>query len=81
MPATQGDGRNERGELGVEVVDLGLQRLPAAGQSPQCRLDAEPGSVTGPGRRAAQARIRSLDVSFRSGARTGSGAVTISASS
>jgi hypothetical protein len=43
-------------------------------------LTAEAGSATGPGRNAAQARIRCLDVSLRSGAWTGSGAVRISAS-
>jgi len=36
--------------------------------------------MTCPGRRAAQARIRCLEVSLRSGARTGSGAVKIRAS-
>lgn len=43
-------------------------------------LTAEAGSLTGPGRRAAQARMRCLDVSLRNRARTCSGAVRIRAS-
>jgi hypothetical protein len=34
----RGDRADQGGQVGVEVVDLGLQRLPAAGQSPQRRL-------------------------------------------
>ena len=33
------DSGHQRGQLSIEVVDLGLQRLPAAGQGPQCGLD------------------------------------------
>ncbi len=43
-------------------------------------LVADAGSVSGPGRRAAQARMRWRGFSLRSGARTGSGAETMMAS-
>jgi hypothetical protein len=39
----RGNCGDQRGELGAEVIDLGLQRLPAAGQGAQRRLDSSGG--------------------------------------
>ena len=61
------------GVAGRRMIDAGLMRLPAAGQGTQRGLDGRGRVGSGPGRSATQARIRRLEVSLRSGARTCSG--------
>jgi hypothetical protein len=41
------NGGDQRGELGVQVVNLGLQRLPAVGQGPQRYLGRRCRAVSG----------------------------------
>ena len=60
-------GSGERSELGVEVVDLGLQRLPAAGQGPRGRLDRGSRIRQGPGGLWSSLPGRAARLSWRDG--------------
>jgi hypothetical protein len=65
VDADAGEGDQARGgrgdqflELGVELVEFGLELLPAPGQGPQGGLVAAVGLVRGPGRMAAHELTR-----------------------
>jgi hypothetical protein len=71
-----GGGRGDQDlELVVELGELGLELLPAAGQVRRAALVAAVEVVSGPGRMATHARTRALVLSPSSGARSASGAL------